>query len=265
MTDLKHAPRTVPLAAVQKAAESIVRLTLSVAHDARPGQFSMLWIPGVGEKPFSYSAIGEERIEFTIQALGPFTEKAVALEKGDLVGVRGSYGNGFTQKGKNVCVVGGGVGTAPLMPLVTAFAKSNVKTTTVYGYRSRGTLLFIDELRDLGVESHISTEDGCMGTKGYCSDVFDDLVATNTYDHVYACGPEPMLARVADICLREGLPCQLSVERYMKCGMGICGQCAIDPKGLLACLDGPVFTAEELKDSDFGYRTRDKAGCTCEL
>ncbi|MFH1721717.1 MAG: dihydroorotate dehydrogenase electron transfer subunit [Candidatus Altiarchaeota archaeon] len=255
----------VKILGTTKMADDIVTITVPLVHDARPGQFSMLWLPGVGEKPFSYSRIGKNDAEFTIASVGKYTSQAVNLKEGDRIGVRGPYGNGFKIKGKNVCVVGGGVGTAPLLPLLQSLSAQKVKSTIVFGYKSKGRLIFVERIKEMGLESHISTEDGCVGTKGYCSDVFDDLVTAHRFDHVYSCGPEPMMKRVLDICVREKIPGQYSIERYMKCGYGICGQCTLDPSGLLVCLDGPVFSNEQLIKTEFGLQTRDAAGCRCKI
>jgi dihydroorotate dehydrogenase electron transfer subunit len=90
--------------------------------------------------------------------------------------------------------------------------------------------------------------------------MLEGVLASGKYDCVLTCGPERLMKRVADICLKNKVPCQASLERYMKCGVGLCGSCAIDSSGLRVCKDGPVFTAKQLENSEFGRYTRDKAG-----
>jgi dihydroorotate dehydrogenase electron transfer subunit len=105
----------------------------------------------------------------------------------------------------------------------------------------------------------VSTDDGSFGIKGFTTDVLMDLLKKEKFDCVYTCGPEVMMKKVFDICDDKGIKCQASLERYMKCGFGLCGTCCIDDK--LICKDGPVFDSNQLRKlSEFGVFNRDKSG-----
>jgi len=249
-------PVVVKVLENRKESEKVKTIKLSATIDATPGQFVMLWIPGVGEKPFSLSKIGGDA-EVTYDVRGKFTNALFSLNKGDLIGVRGAYGNGWDLNGaKSVCAVAGGIGMAPLMPL----AESSKVKTVIYGTRSMDLLVFKKRLDKAGVKVVYTTDDGSFGKKCYACDMLEGVLASGKYDLVLTCGPERLMKRVADICLKSKVPCQTSLERYMKCGIGICGSCVIDPSGLRVCKDGPVFTAKQLENSEFGGYIRDKAG-----
>lgn len=249
-------PVTVKVLGNMKEAENIGTVKLDADIDARAGQFVMLWIPGVGEKPFALSRIGRNP-EITYEVRGKFTKALALLKKGDLVGIRGPYGNGWDLKGKRIAVVAGGVGLAPLLPLIES---GKEKFTVIYGARNRDLLVFKKRLDKNKAEKIYTTDDGSFGKHCYACDALDGVLACGKFDLVLTCGPEPMAKKVVDVCLRKNLPCQVSLERYMKCGMGLCGSCAIDPSGLRVCRDGPVFTAAQLKGSELGKYARDKAG-----
>lgn len=229
-------------------------LRLDTIIEAKAGQFVMLWIPSLNEKPFSLSKIGKSP-EITYDIKGPFTKAMSGLKKGDLVGVRGPYGNGWDVKGK-LCVVAGGIGMAPIMPLIEA-KKVN---TVVYGARNKDLLVFKKRLDKARVKTIYTTDDGSFGKKCFACDVLEEVLAGGKYGAVLTCGPERLMKRVADICLRKKVPCQVSLERYMKCGIGVCSCCVIDCNGLRVCKDGPVFSAKQLEGSEFGSYRRNKAG-----
>ena len=98
--------------------------------------------------------------------------------------------------------------------------------------------------KKLGTDLYITTDDGSKGVKGYATDVFEELMKNEKFDLVYGCGPEIMLKKIFEISGRNKTNCELSLERYMKCGFGVCGQCAIDDK--LVCMDGTVFNSAKL-------------------
>lgn len=221
--------------------------------DARPGQFVMMWIPGVDELPMSVSHIGE-RFGVTYKIVGNGTERLAALAVDDLMAVRGPYGNGFSvEKGREL-VVAGGTGMACLAPLVEACTLAGNTVDLVLGARTKEELLMASRGESAGAEVHIVTDDGSEGAKGLATDAMEGLIGEKRFDRVYACGPEKMLTRVLDLALNNRLPLQASIERYMKCGIGLCDSCAIDGKHV--CKDGPVFSGEDLSSfAEFG-RTR---------
>jgi dihydroorotate dehydrogenase electron transfer subunit len=223
---------------------------------ATPGQFVMLWIPGIDEKPFAI--VAREPLTLTVAAVGPFSRALHALKVGDRVGWRGPFGRGFDLSGAgDALLIGGGYGVAALYFAANELRKMSCEITVAIGGRSEQDLLFEERLCALGIRVELATEDGSRGTRGVVTDAAQGALARAR--RIFACGPEQMLVAVMKLALARNIPAQLAVERYMKCGFGICGQCTLS--GKLVCLDGPVFTAEELKQlPEFGRLYRDASG-----
>ena len=227
---------------------------------SKPGQFVMAWLPDVDEKPFTVAFSGNE-LGITVQRKGIFTEQLFNLKKNDFLGLRGPYGNGFTTEGvKKVCIVGGGVGMASVNMLANTLVRGKVDVKLILGARTKKLLLYADKLKKLlGKDLYIITDDGSAGEKGFATFALEKMLEKEKFDMVYACGPEGMLVKIFELCDRHKTKCELSLERYMKCGFGVCGQCAIDD--MLVCVDGPVFDSEKLhKLSEFGSHCRLKTG-----
>ncbi len=221
---------------------------------ANPGQFVMVWVPGVDEMPMSLSCI-RERQAVTVEVKGEGTKSMHEMEEGDKIGISGPYGKGFFIRGNKPLFIAGGTGIAPLFPLVEA---ANSGGTVIMGARTASLLLFEKELKNMDVDLYISTDDGSKGRRGFATDILEEMVGEG-FDMVYTCGPEIMMKKVLDLCMKNSVPMQASLERYMKCGIGICGSCAID--GYHVCRDGPVFEGNILsKMDDFGKWKRDEAG-----
>lgn len=237
----------------------------SIAKSAVPGQFLMVWVPGVDEVPMSLSFIGPEgRIGITVAKVGEATEALHKCEPGSLIGIRGPLGRGFTLTSGRALVVGGGVGVAALAPLIEELASSNTSPLTVIiGARTGRELLFRDRFAKVLKGSRhslmVATDDGSVGFKGRASALAAKVLAKGGCDQVYACGPEPMLKDLLNASIRYGVLAQMSLERVIKCGVGLCGACAID--GYRVCKDGPVFDSQTLQRlKDFGRTARDATG-----
>jgi dihydroorotate dehydrogenase electron transfer subunit len=217
--------------------------------DSEPGQFVMVWIPGIDEKPFSLSYVGKET-GITVEEKGKFTKTLFRMKENDMIGIRGPYGRGFTPK-ENACVVAGGCGVAPLSTLI-----ENLKNPVIIiGARSKDRLLFKNRFP----EARITTDDGSSGEKGFTTDILERVLERKRFGVVYTCGPEIMMRKVFDLCEKNGVECQASLERFMKCGFGVCGQCEIN--GFRVCKEGPVFSSKELREmNDFGKEARLKSG-----
>ncbi len=238
---------------------SVKTFVFDSAIEARPGQFVMLWLPGVDEKPMSIA--GMHPLTISVAKVGPMTTALHALGVGDTVGWRGPFGRPFRlELERPALLVAGGYGSAPLYALAQEALAAGLEVTVAIGARVADELLYADKFERLGVPVLLSTNDGSRGVKGF---VTDAIVGSPELERrswsVYACGPEPMLVALHRLCRERGWNGQLSVERYMKCGFGICGQCALDD--LLVCVDGPVMTLDRLEGKhDFGRWHRGPTG-----
>jgi len=265
-------PQTVRIRDIRDETHTIRTFVLDAeVPEAEPGQFVMLWLPGVDEKPISIARPAP--LTLTVARVGPFSTALHKRKVGDLVGWRGPYGRGFSlpsplpsslREDRPALLVAGGYGAAPLYFLATRAVEHGIPTTVALGARTALDLLYAEQFRALGVDLILATDDGSLGHRGYVTDLLTHPLTQPTNQPtnqpaIYACGPEPMLVLVHQLCRERSIPGQLSVERYMKCGFGICGQCALD--GLLACQDGPVFDVEQLNGlRDFGHAHRSATG-----
>ncbi len=239
-------------------ATDVKTITFHHPGEMSPGQFFMVWIPGVDEIPMSVSQITHDVKGVTFRNIGDATAALARLKKGDHIGIRGPYGNGFTLSGKRPLFVGGGTGIGMLAPLVEQAQKKKLQSTIILGVRTKDQLFFEDRFRRTGATVLVSTDDGSVGYKGFASDLAKDIIKKERIDAVYTCGPEQMMSALLSIC--KTVPFQASLERYMKCAIGICGQCCIGT-GLRVCVDGPIFDGTALKKiQDFSVYRRDAAG-----
>lgn len=279
-------PKSIPVKKIIPETEHVKTFVFEYGLGARPGQFVTLWLPGVDEKPMSVAYCDEKEFWVTIFAVGPFSKAMHELKEGDLVGVRGPYGSWFKyEKGQHLVMMAGGYGAAPLYNLTLAASKDGCTIDFVVGARSKDHLLYLDRIKELhGVDLRIATDDGSEGIKGYNVLILEEIfreakagkamkavcegnmckreeVEVKPVDCVYACGPEMMMKKVSDMCFEEGVNAQLSIERYMKCGFGLCGQCVVDDTGERMCKEGPVVDNERArKISEFGKYHRDAQG-----
>ncbi len=246
------------------SAENVLTFVFKGTVGALPGQFVNVWIPEKNEKPFSIARDRDGEIWLTVCAVGPFSNALCELDAGDRVGIRGPYGHGFTipTEKKNVVLVGGGYGMAPLHNAGMAHAKNGSKVFAITGARSKENVLFVDECNQSGFETFVTTDDGTLGQKGYTTQVLERLLESEKIDLVQTCGPEVMMKVIAQMCREKGVKCEVSVERYMKCGFGVCGQCVVEGTGERMCQEGPVTDGDYALDkfSDFGVFHRGPEG-----
>ncbi|GAB6101131.1 dihydroorotate dehydrogenase electron transfer subunit [Thermococcus atlanticus] len=222
--------RRVRIVDVRDAAKDVKAFHFDDALEFVPGQFIMVWLPGVGEKPFSLADGGM----IAVKRVGPFTSRLFELEEGDYLWIRGPYGNGFRPRGERIALVAGGIGIPPLYALAKLWRDKFRKITLIYGARTEEELALLDVGRYVD-EVIITTDDGSSGKKGFPTDVLKEM--REEFDQVYACGPEAMLKAVLGVMEYRNV--QISAERYMRCGIGVCGSCALGR--YLVCRDGPVF------------------------
>jgi dihydroorotate dehydrogenase electron transfer subunit len=234
--------------------------TLFFEYDkkVKPGQFFMVWIPGIDEIPMSVSYNQNKKKGITFKRVGEATKALFNLKKKDNIGIRGPYGNGFYIEGKNPLFIGGGSGIATIAPAVKAFVDKQINTSVVLCAKNKKELFFEKRIKSYGSEVYMTTEDGSKGYKGLATDLAEDLISKNNYDSIITCGPELMMKKL--YILSENIAFQASLERYMKCGFGICGQCCVG-EGLRVCVEGPVFKSDMLNIiEDFGVFKRDASG-----
>jgi dihydroorotate dehydrogenase electron transfer subunit len=225
--------------------------------EAKPGQFVMIWIPAVDEIPMGLSTIGETP-GITVHSIGDATERMHSLKEGDKIGIRGPYGNGFDIQASKLLVVAGGTGIASLMPAVELAVKS-ASVDVAIGALTKEELLFRERVQNSGANLKLATDDGSEGFHGFVSDLAVELLSEEDYDQILTCGPEAMMKKVIELGKEHNIRTQVSMERFMRCGMGVCGSCAFD--GLRICADGPVFDGEEVYGKrDFNRHRRDPAG-----
>jgi dihydroorotate dehydrogenase electron transfer subunit len=230
-------PRPTKIAQVIEESAQAKTFVLGATVEADPGQFIMVWLPRIDEKPFSL--VDADPVTITVARVGPFTEKLHRLRIDDRIWFRGPLGQGFELRGERILLIGGGCGVAPLAFLAQRAVGSGWQVTAVIGARSGADLIFPQRFAELGCSVVLVTEDGSAGVRGLATDVAESLLDQGEIDAVYACGPEAMLNRALDLCRGHGLSCQLSLEKYMRCGLGVCGSC--QRGGMLICRDGPVF------------------------
>ena len=219
-------------------------LVLDLHLEAEPGQFVMVWLPGLDERPFSL--VRASPVTLTAARVGPFSAALCALEVGNRMWVRGPLGRPFTlplreahQPRSQLLLVGGGYGVAPLHFLAECARASGWPVTMVIGARTAADVIFANRFQALGARVTIATEDGSLGEQGMATDAAERLLQDAAYETIYACGPEPMLEAVARLARSWELPAQLSYERMMRCGFGVCGSCT--RQGWMVCRDGPVM------------------------
>lgn len=232
--------------------------------EARPGQFLMLWIPGVDEIPLSIlNADKNGAVSVAVKNVGEATNALHKKKVGDTIGVRGPFGNSFSEKGRRLLMVGGGTGVAPLLFLTRRMVTKETAIEFVLGAKTKDELLFMNELKRFPTKKvHLvtSTEDGSCGIIGLCTEPVQELLAKEKFDAVYACGPEHMILKVFELTEEHGIPLQASLERLMRCAIGLCGSCIIGKYRV--CADGPVFTSKQLQEArdEFGLSKRDRSG-----
>jgi dihydroorotate dehydrogenase electron transfer subunit len=235
----------------------ITTLRFPFSKKVSPGQFIMVWIPGMDEIPMSVSFIGGTA-GITVKEVGEATRALSSLQRGDGIGVRGPYGNGWRLPPGRVLCVGGGVGMAPIATAVEAIGDRG-RVDVAIGARDIGEIIFEARARSFSGDVRVATDDGSYGHKGTAVSLADEMMREKRYDMVLGCGPEVMNYYLQKACRENGVPCQLSLERLMKCGAGLCGSCVID--GMRVCTDGPVFSGDEvMRMSEFGRWKRDDTG-----
>jgi len=249
--------------AARLAAEQVLELRLEVAlPEPSPGQFVMLWVPGVGEVPMSVADYEGGVLGLFITRRGLVTGHIHDnVRAGHELFVRGPYGRGFSApRGGRVLLVGGGTGTAPLYFLAKRAGSGAASCTAAVGFKSSRHVILVDELKKY-CDVRVATDDGSLGHHGPVHELAAALIGEERYDRVYVCGPEQMIVEVLKLLEGREEVLEASLERYMRCAVGVCGSCVLDPLGLRVCRDGPVFGGSVLRRLlDLGRWWRDPDG-----
>jgi dihydroorotate dehydrogenase electron transfer subunit len=241
-------PTGVAIQAIEQDNYRTKTIMLDASLDAEPGQFIMAWLPRFDEKPFSL--VNADPVTLMVTAVGPFSRLVHELTVGDRLWIRGPFGHGFhvPPEEQRLALVGGGYGVAPLLWLAYAQADRGIDVTVITGARAAQDVLYAPRFEELvnrrpphatAFALQIATEDGSTGVRGLVTDLLAPRLAAGDIDGIYACGPDGMLGALQRLGSAHGVPCQLSWEAYMRCGIGICGAC--EHEGKVLCLDGPVL------------------------
>ena len=248
------------IADLQRLCEDVYKMTIRseyVAQNALPGQFVNVKCGGIEvllRRPISICDVDKVNNTFDIvfQVKGNGTEKLSCKCIGE-VDILGPLGKPFSidNKNKNIVVVGGGIGTFPLLYLLKS---SNAQQkTALLGFRTKAAVVLEDQFRAAAHHVEIATDDGSYGKQAFVTELLEQRILEQKPDIVYTCGPSIMMQKVAAIAEKNGIPCQVSMEQRMGCGIGACLVCACKTKkseedwGFShVCKDGPVFWSTEV-------------------
>lgn len=240
-----------------------------IARAIEPGQFVHMKIPQMSDhilrRPFSVYDRNAEAgtLDILYQVVGFGSEHMTTLEPGQVAELIGPVGHGWqpSANARRALLVAGGVGAAPLFMLCEQLAAAGVSVDAILGAQTAGALVCRERYeRVLGADAscdcaavRCSTDDGTFGRAGFCTSLVEEALADATaagepYDYLAVCGPEPLMRIVAGMAAKAGVPCEVSMEKRMACGVGACLSCVVDTVDgkKRACVDGPVFKAEEM-------------------
>lgn len=220
-----------------------------IAQKALPGQFIILRLDEKGERvPFTISETDEENVTIIVQIVGGTTMRMDKLKAGDgfldFVGPLGKPTDLDDLKGKNVCVVGGGLGTAIAYPQAKYLHELGANVDVIMGFKNKDIIILEDELKACSDNLYITTDDGSYGRQGFVTQVLDDLIKEGkNYDHVLTIGPAIMMKNVVGVTRPYDIPTTVSMNSIMVDGTGMCGCCRLSVGGKMkfACVDGPDF------------------------
>lgn len=241
----------------ERVASGVGLITLDAPRCAatiRPGQFVHLRVASgdvLLRRPFSVHRAGGGRIQILYQVLGAGTLLLAEKEPGDTsMDLVGPLGHGWQRPPDTVhaLLVAGGLGAAPLGMLAEELAADGIAVVVAQGAPNAERLVARELFERVARRVDIATDDGSDGTPGFVTEVVREALSRDSFDVVYCCGPEAMQRAVYELARDAGVPCQVSLERLMACGIGACLSCVVTTRSGLrrACVDGPVFDAEEV-------------------
>ncbi len=249
----------------------VYKLTLrapEIARRAVAGQFvEVRPVPGHSasvdpllRRPFSLCEIRPEAGEISLiyRVVGRGTRALAAIAPGTELDLMGPLGHSFPDPkvgSGRLVLIGGGLGIPPMAAAARRAVATGREAVAILGARSQRYLAGAAEVAESGVAVVTVTDDGSVGARGFVTRPLEAMLAEGSVGEVWACGPEVMLQAVKERCVRGGVPCFVSVERFMACGFGACLGCTVPKAGaagyLKTCQDGPVFAAEEVELGGF--------------
>jgi len=242
-----------------------------IAKKAKPGQFIILRLDEKGERvPFTISSTDDENVTIIVQIVGGTTMRMDKLKAGDgfldFVGPLGRPTELDELKGKNVCVIGGGLGTAIAFPQAKYLHEIGANVDVIMGFKNKDLIILEDELNESSDNLYITTDDGSYGRQGFVTQVLEDLLEEGKhYDHVLTIGPAIMMKNVVTITKPKDIPTTVSMNSIMVDGTGMCGCCRLTVGGEMkfACVDGPDFDGflvdfDEAMNRSRNYQTAER-------
>ena len=250
---------TLKIDKIFQETNDIKTFTFKYDLSARPGQFIMLTDFDGGEKPFSISNCTKEEFSITVKRIGEFTTRLFQKCVGDYVSIRGAYGSSFFVSKNKVLLVGGGYAVPTFYFFTKVLLEAGADITLINGARTRVEHVFADRFNELGIKVINTTDDGSFGEKGTSVAVAQQIMVKEEFDFLYASGPEMMMKALQEVV--GEIDYEFLFERYMKCAIGICGNCTMDPTGLRLCVEGPVLPKSKVEQLiEFGKYHRDASG-----
>ncbi|MBU4002377.1 MAG: dihydroorotate dehydrogenase electron transfer subunit [Proteobacteria bacterium] len=234
--------------------------------EVQPGQFVMIQIPGLADallrRPFSiYRTFGgpskPQAIEVLYRVVGKGTDRLSYIKEGELLSILGPLGKGFSVAPDSglVYVIAGGIGMAPLNFLILRLLDKGFDTNKIrlfFGGRSISDAVLMEDLKPVLPNVRVATEDGTLGQKALVTDLAETEIRQTPPDMICACGPMAMLKKIGEMALQYKIPCQVSLEAIMACGLGACLGCAMqntlaENQYVHVCKDGPVFNLKDFR------------------
>lgn len=239
----------------QRLSETIYDFTVrcpEMATKVKPGQFVHILCGGDAylRRPISICDVTDNKdVRFIFETRGKGTEALAKYRVGEKIDILGPLGNGFQVHQEDedaILLIGGGIGIFPLLNLAKQL---NGKATVLLGFRNKDAVMMTEEFRAVSKNVFVATDDGSCGFHGFVTDVMQNILASNPVSRVYTCGPTPMMKKIAEIAAEKEVPCQVSLEERMGCGVGACVTCTCKVNGAnkRVCKDGPVFDAKEVE------------------
>ena len=235
----------------------------NIVDIAKPGQFLEIRVSNQTQpflrRPISIYNLDKENgiLEFIFQVKGEGTKILAEKRTQEFIDIIGPLGNGNFDylKYQNLAIIGGGIGIFPLYELAKEAKKDGKNVNTYLGFRNKEFVTLEDEFKNVSTSLCLATDDGSYGKNGFAINFLKDDIESKNIDSIYACGPMPMLRAVKKLAIEKNIPCQVSLEEKMGCGIGVCLGCAVktsesssdNPEYNHVCKNGPVFDARKVE------------------